>query len=171
LYYFQVYRIINGVVLVKSPTNNGNGPLDYMSSFKITGGFPVAVGSAGIAQAPSTDSTQYYVLPILNNVRAAGTMVHIETATIEDVLTFLPTKEYQSVLISSPELQNDESYVVYSGGGSSGTPVDSQYSDGTYIPGTQTASFTITSIVTGGGQGMFSGPGGAKPGGDRPPRP
>jgi hypothetical protein len=157
------FEMTDGIVLVNGPTNNGNGPLDYMSSFKITGGFLVAVGSAGMAQAPSEDSTQYSVMQILNNVQAAGTMVHIETAAGEDVLTFLPTKEYQSVLISSPELQNGGSYVVYTGGSSTGTPVDGLYTDEDYTPGTQFASFTITSIVTGGGGGMFGGPGGGRP--------
>jgi len=157
------FEMTGGVVLVNGPTNNGNGPLDYMSSFKITGGFLVAVGSASMAQAPSDDSIQYAVLQILDSVQAAGTMVHIETAAGEDVLTFLPTKEYQSILISFPELQNTESYVVYTGGSSSGTPVDGLYMDGAYTPGTQTASFTITSTITGGGGGMFGGPGGGRP--------
>ena len=157
------FEMTGGVVLVNGPTNNVNGPLDYMSSFKITGGFLVAVGSTGMAQAPSDDSTQYAVLQILDSVQAAGTMVHIETAAGEDVLTFLPTNEYQSILIYSPELQNTESYVVYTGGSSSGSPVDGLYMDRVNTPGTQTASFTITSTVTGGGGGMFGGPGGGRP--------
>ncbi len=76
-------------------------------------------------------------------------MVHIETTSGEAVLTFIPTKAYQSVLISSPELQNGESYVMYVGGSSTGTAVDGLIMDGEYTPGTQAASFTITSIVTG----------------------
>jgi hypothetical protein len=128
------FEMTDGIVLVNGPTNNGNGPLDYMSSLKISGGFLVAVGSAGMAQTPSEDSTQYSVMQILNNVQAAGTMVYIETAAGEDVLTFLPTKEYQSVLISSPELQNGESYVVYTGGSSISTPVDGLYTDGDSPP-------------------------------------
>ncbi|MFN2177071.1 MAG: carbohydrate-binding domain-containing protein [Anaerolineales bacterium] len=161
------FEMTNGVVLVNGPTNNGNGPLDYMSSFKISGGFLVAVGSAGMAQAPSDDSTQYAVLQILDNMQAAGTMIHIETAAGENVLTFLLTKEYQSILISSSVLQNGESYTLFIGGSSSGTPVDGLYTDGTYTPGTQAANFTITSIITGGGGGMFpgGGPGGRRPGG------
>jgi len=168
------FEMTDGIVLVNGPTNNGNGPLDYMSSFKVSGGFLVAVGSAGMAQAPSTDSSQYSVMQILNNMQAAGTLVHIETTSGEDVLTFLPTKEYQSVVFSSPELQNGESYVVYTGGSSNGTPVDGLYTDGNYTPGTQAASFTITSIVTGGGGGGMmpgGGPGGRGPSGDRPGRP
>lgn len=164
------FEMTGGVVLVNGPTNNGNGPLDYMSSFKISGGFLVAVGSAGMAQAPSEDSTQYSVMQILDSMQAAGMMIHIETAAGEDVLTFLPTKEYQSVLVSSSKLQNGESYVVNIGGSSTGTPVDGLYTDGDYTPGTQVASFTITSIVTGGG-GVGMMPGGSKPEGGRGNRP
>lgn len=123
-----------------------------------------------MAQAPSTDSTQYAVLQNLASMQAAGTLVHIETAAGEDVLTFLPTKEYQSVLISSPDLQNGKSYVLYTGGSSSGTSVDGLFTDGDYTPGTQAASFTITSIITGEGMGGFPG-GPSEPGGDRPSRP
>jgi hypothetical protein len=165
------FEMTDGVVLVNGPTNNGNGPLDYMNSFKITGGFLVAVGSAGMAQAPSEDSTQYAVMQILDNVQAAGTLVHIETAAGEDVLTFIPTKEYQSVLISSPELQNGESYVVYTGGSATGTPVDGLITDGSYTPGTQITSFTITSIITGSAGGMMPGGKPGSPGGNRPSRP
>jgi hypothetical protein len=77
------------------------------------------------------------------------------------------------VLISSPDLENNESYVVYTGGSSSGTPVGGLIADGSYMPGTQAASFTITSIVTGEAGGMFpgGGPGGGKPDGERSGRP
>jgi hypothetical protein len=95
-------------------------------------------------------------------------MNHIETATGEDVLTFLPTKEYQSVLISSSELQNGESYVVYTDGSSTGTSVDGLITDGDYSPGAHAASFTITSIITGESGRMMPGGG---PGGGRPSRP
>ena len=42
-----------GTVIVNGPTNDGNGPLDYPGTFNISGGFLVAVGSSGMAQAPS----------------------------------------------------------------------------------------------------------------------
>jgi hypothetical protein len=167
------FSMTGGVVLVDGPTTDFEGPLDYGTSFNISGGFLVAVGSAGMAQAPSADSTQYSVLQILNNVQAAGTIVHIETVSGEDVLTFVPTKEYQSVVFSSPELQEGESYVVYTGGSSTGTAVDGLITDGDYTAGAQVANFTIASIVTGDEGGMFpgGGPGGGKPAGGRSNRP
>jgi len=154
-----------GVVIVNGPTANFNGALDYAGAFDITGGFLVAVGSSGMAQAPSTTSTQYSVMHNFASAQAAGTMVHIETEAGEDILTFVPTKEYQSVLLSSPELENGATYTVYAGGNSTGTVTDGLYSGGTYTAGTQVTSFTISSMVTGAGSygGGFPGGGRRRP--------
>jgi hypothetical protein len=158
-------EMTGGVVIVNGPTSNNNGALDYAGAFNITGGFLVAVGSSGMAQAPSTSSTQYSVMHTFPSPQAAGTMVHIETEDGEEILTFVPTKEYQSVVLSSPELKNGSTYVVYSGGSSTGTVTDGLYSGGTYTAGTQVTSFTISSMVTGAGSGGFpGGPGGNMPG-------
>jgi hypothetical protein len=163
-----------GVVIVNGPTSNGNGALDYLGAFNISGGYLVAVGSAGMAQAPSASSTQYSVMVNLPSAAAADTIIHLETEQGEEVLTFLPTKAYQSVVFSSPELENGSTYVVYSGGSSTGALADSLYSGGTYTAGTQVTSFTISSIVTGAGQygggfpgGQGGGPG--RPGGGQRP--
>jgi hypothetical protein len=153
-----------GTVLVNGPTNDGNGPLDYLGTFNISGGFLVAVGSSGMAQAPSTTSTQYSVMYNFASAQAAGTMVHIESESGEDLLTFVPTKQYQSVLLSSPELENGSTYIVYSGGSSTGTATDGLYSGGTYTGGSQVASLTITSMVTGGGSAAGGFPGGGRGG-------
>ena len=148
-----------GTVIVNGPTNDGNGPLDYLGTFNVSGGYLVAVGSSGMAQAPSTTSIQASVMYNLVSTQAAGTMVHIETESGQEVLTFLPTKQYQSVLLSSPELENGSTYVVYSGGSSSGTVSDGLYSGGAYTGGTQVASVTLTSMVTSAGSqaGGFGG--------------
>jgi hypothetical protein len=153
-----------GTVIINGPTNDGNGPLDYLGAFDISGGYLVAVGSAGMAQAPSATSTQYSVMYSFASPQAAGTMVHIEAESGQDVLTFVPTKQYQSVLLSSPELENGSTYVIYSGGNSSGTVTDGRYADGAYAAGTQVSSFTITSMVTGAGLGMGGFGGGGRHG-------
>ena len=159
-----------GTVIVNGPTNNGNGPLDYLGTFNITGGFLVAVGSAGMAQAPSASSTQYSVMQNLTSQQAAGAIVHIATASGAEVLTFMPTKAYQSILFSSPELTNGETYTLYIGGSASGAATDGLYSGGTYTAGSQVTSFTISSIVTGATGGGFGMPGGGmRPGGGRRP--
>jgi hypothetical protein len=118
-----------------------------------------------MAQAPSASSTQYSVMHTFQSPQAAGTLVHIETEDGAEILTFEPAKEYQSVVVSSPELENGATHTVYAGGHSTGTVTDGLYSGGTYTGGTQVASLTISSIVTGGGfgGGGFGGGRGGRP--------
>jgi hypothetical protein len=156
----------DGIVIVNGPTNNGNGALDVGGNLVVNGGFLVAVGSAGMAQSPSTASTQYSALINMQGTLQAGSIVHIESEDGEDILTFAPTKAYQTAVISSPEMENGVTYVVYAGGQATGTVTDGLYTDSTYSAGTQVSSFTIASIVTGESTGM-GGPGGM-PGGGRP---
>ncbi|MBI5029548.1 MAG: carbohydrate-binding domain-containing protein [Chloroflexi bacterium] len=141
-------EMTNGVVIVNGPTANSNGALDYDAGFKLTGGFVVAVGSSGMAQAPDNTSTQYSLLANLSATQRAGTMVHIQSADGKDILTFVPTKDYQSIAFTSPLLTKGSTYDIYLGGSSTGTVKDGLYQNGTYTSGIKNSSFTISSIVT-----------------------
>jgi hypothetical protein len=159
-----------GIVIVNGPTNDGNGALDYTGTFTLTGGLLVAAGSSGMAQAPSSDSTQYSMLYAFDAQLAAGTIVHIQTNSGEEVLTFLPAKTFQSIVLSSPDLANGAGYLVFTGGSSSGTVTDGLYSGGSYTPGTQVVSLTLSGITTTAGSlgagfpgGQGRGPGGGGP--------
>lgn len=141
-------EMTDGVVIVNGPTENMNGALDYDVSFTITGGLFVAAGSAGMAQAPDESSTQHSVLLNFSSTLRAGTLVHIQTGDGDAVLTFSPSKEYQSITFSSAELTDGSTYEVYYGGSSTGAVVDGLYQDGAYTAGTQYTSFTASQIVT-----------------------
>ena len=153
-----------GVVIVSGPTDSRNGSIDVNGTLVINGGFLAATGSSGMAQNASADSTQYTVLETLSSVQAAGTLIHIESEAGDEILTLAPAKEYQTIVISSPELENGTTYNVTIGGSATGTETDGLYPDGTYTPGTQVSSFTITSIITGESAQM----GGGNRGGGRP---
>jgi hypothetical protein len=157
-------EMTDGVLVVSGPTEQMNGALDYDAGFKMTGGFIVAAGSSGMAMTPGAYSEQNSLLIYLTATQPAGTLFHIQNSAGEDILTFAPTKEYQSVVFSSPKLVNGETYTIYLGGSSTGSATDGLYQDGTYTPGTQSESFTISSVVTQVGSGG-RGPGG---GGQRP---
>ncbi|MEN6409417.1 MAG: dockerin type 1, partial [Anaerolineaceae bacterium] len=98
----------------------------------------------------------------LDSVQQAGSLVHIQNSAGEDVLTLSPTKAYQSIVFSSPELTNGTTYDVFTGGSSTGTEADGLYQDGSYTPGTQMTSLTISGMVTTTGNGGFGGGGGGK---------
>lgn len=152
----------DGTVIVNGPTMSMNGALDYDGSFQITGGTLVAVGSSGMMQAPDMNSTQYSLGIGFTNTLSAGTLIHIESSTGETILTFAPTKSYQSLIFSSPELIGGGTYTIYQGGNAVGTIIDGLYVDETYSNGTVYTSLMLSSITTqegGGGNGRGGGRG------------
>ena len=140
--------MIDGVVVVNGPIQQMNSALDYDAFFNITGGILVAAGSSGMAQAPGAASTQNSLLLNFNGTLQAGTLVHIRTGEGQEVLTFAPSKQYQSIVFSSPALVSGSTYDVYYGGSSTGTAQDGLYQGGEYSPGTKYGSFTVSSVVT-----------------------
>jgi hypothetical protein len=143
-----------GVVLVNGPTERMNGALDYDGGFNITGGLLVAAGSNGMATAPGTASSQNSVLINYDTVQAAGTLVHIQNSEGQELLTFAPAKDYQSIVLSAPELVAGETYTVYAGGSATGIVTSGWYQDAAYTPGTEYTSFTVADVVTTVGTGM-----------------
>lgn len=140
-------NMTGGTVLVNGPTNDGNGALDYNSSFKLTGGILVAAGSSGMAQAPSDTSTENSVKINLVN-QSAGSIIHIESSDGKEIITFAPSKDYSSVVVSSAKLKTGQTYKVYVGGSSASKPVDGVYTAGTYTKGQEVGSFTVSGAVT-----------------------
>lgn len=162
-------EMTGGVVLVDGPTNNGNGPLDYMGTFNISGGTLVAVGSLGMAQAPTSSSTQPSIFLGLNQTLQASTLIHLQNSSGQSLLTYTPAKEYQSVLISSPDLVIGETYSIFIGGSSSGEVENGLYITGEYQPGTEITQLTVASSVTTSGTNSGPGGGGFPPGDRRRP--
>jgi hypothetical protein len=137
-----------GTILVDGPTSNGNGPLDYDGSFSISGGYLAAVGSSGMAQAPGSSSSQNSLLLAFTSAENAGTLVHIEDGEGNNVITFSPKKQFQSLSFSSNELEMGQTYNIYLGGTSTGEIADGLITGGFYSGGTLYKTFTITSVVT-----------------------
>lgn len=174
-----------GTVLVSGPTNDGNGAMDYDGVFEISGGLLIAAGSSGMAQAPSETSAQYSIIMNYPSMQQAGTLVTLKDSKGNTVVTFKPEKEYQSVVVCSPDLKKGSSYTIYSGGTSTGSVADGLYTGGTYQGGTKVVDFTISNSVTWldetgvteakslehGGGNRPGGTGGPGDGGNKPSKP
>lgn len=136
--------VTGGTTYVSGPADNGNAGLDYNGSAQITGGIFVVTGSSGMAQGFSDSSTQCSLLYNLASAASAGTETTLTDADGNVIISVTPEKQYQSVLISTPELQKDATYTLTSG--------------------EQTAEITLSGVVTsngqqsdfGGGQGMMN---------------
>ena len=109
-------EISGGVVLVDGPISGGEGALDYGLEAKITGGILVAAGSSGMAQGLSSDSEVPSVMLYFNEVQEAQTRVTILDEDNNVIISFVPQKEYQSIVLSSEKLEEGNTYTLMSGG-------------------------------------------------------
>jgi hypothetical protein len=133
--------ISGGTTYVDGPTNNGNGAMDYGDGgceFVISGGTLIAVGSSGMA-VNATSASQPSVLMNLSGSYTG--------ALNFGSISYTPSKAYNSVLISSPELSVGSSYTLN-------------------INGSDVQSVTISNNVTSTGtSGMMPGTGAGQQGG------
>lgn len=105
--------ISGGTILVSGPSNSGNGGLDYNGTAEITGGVVVVTSSIGMAQGFSSTSTQY---SILHNLESSNqSQVKLLNSEGNVLVTFTPNKEYQSIVISTPDLAKDGIYNINAG--------------------------------------------------------
>ena len=131
--------VSGGETYVDGPTGNGDGALDYDGTATITGGILVAVGSSGMAQNFGTASTQGSIL--LNFSTGSKSAVTLTDAQGNVLVSYTPSKTYNSVVISCPGLVQGGTYTVSACG--------------------QSSSVTLSSLIYGSGMGG----GGGQPGG------
>lgn len=146
-----------GEVFVEGSANTGNSALDYDGTAIASGGVLVATGSAGMAQGFQDTSTQGSILYQFTSKVTAGTEVTLTDSSGNPLASFTPKREYQSVVITAPELKQGETY--------------------TLTAGSQTAEITLESMVYSngssfGGKGQGGGGRGGQPpaDGSRPER-
>lgn len=121
--------ITGGNVIVSGPTSNADGALDAETGIIVQGGNLIAYSSLGMVETPSQNSTQYVVSYGQNTQISSGSVVTIKNSSDEEVITFTTTKVSGSIILSSPNLQNGQSYSIY-------------------INSNQVSTFTISNIIT-----------------------
>jgi hypothetical protein len=108
--------ISGGVTVVHGPTSSGDNSLDSDGTFFIDGGTLIAAGpSGGMAQNPSATSTQYSLSFTFGSRKSAGTQVVLKDSGGKTIADYTAAKQFQSLIISSPDLVNGGSYSVYVG--------------------------------------------------------
>ncbi|MEE6272480.1 carbohydrate-binding domain-containing protein [Georgenia sp. MJ206] len=150
-----------GTVVVSGPTESMNGALDVDGELTTSGGVLLAVGSPGMAMAPSSDSPQASVLATFDT-QAAGTVVQVVSAEGDVVAAFESGKSFGSLVLSSPEVVVGETYDVVVGGATAGTATAELHDDGDLTGASVVASVVAGDYAAG---GMFGGGPGGRPGG------
>ncbi len=138
----------NGAVILNGSINNHKNTPDNNNLFEISGGLLIAAGSTAMDYNPSLNSTQCTVVYNFPRIQQAKQLIHLEYSAGDSLITFAPDKNYQTVVISLPDLRQNETYSIYGGGSASGTMADGLYTDGTYRDGTKLLNFKQSNMVT-----------------------
>ena len=166
--------ISGGVILVSGPASDGNSALDCDGTATVTGGTAIFCGSAGMAETFSDSSSQPSLMYMLDSAAAAGKSVALVNSEGKVIASFVPSKQYINIVISSPHLTVGSSYTLSVGGTVSGCDKNG-YTDNGSISGAQSANeVKISSVSTtygksGGMGGNMGGMGGPQAGGNQAP--
>lgn len=136
-------EINGGTVIAMSALTDANGGLDADGDVTITGGTVIATGAR--LSLPSKNSEQKSIFVNFGSTQAANTLVSIQNDS-NDLLTFAPAKEYQSLLFSSDIIEENISYDVYIGGSAEGEGVDGLYINAVVTPDSLIDTVTTDSI-------------------------
>lgn len=105
--------VSGGEIFVTGFSDNGNGALDYDGDAQITGGTIVAVGMSGMAQNFGSSSTQGSILS--NTATNTSGEVVLKDSNGNVLVSFTPTREYNSVVVSTPDVKKGSTYTLTTG--------------------------------------------------------
>lgn len=107
--------VTGGTVYVSGSNNGGNGSLDYNGEGTITGGTVITAGASGMNQNFGSSSTQGSIL--LNNIdsQKSGTKIEVKDSTGKVIASYTPEKDYNSILVSSPQIKKGAKYTITAG--------------------------------------------------------
>ena len=134
------FEMTGGILTVMGPTSGANGSLDVNGSAVISGGTVVMAGASGMA-TNFTDATQGTALLTVGN-QSEGSEITVTDSSGKVILSVTSDCSYQTVLISSPDMEKDGTYTV--------------------TAGSYTETITLSGYIYGSGSGF----GGGMPGGD-----
>jgi hypothetical protein len=138
-----------GTAVVHGPRSQPEVGLDYNGTFTMKGGFLVISGIySQMTQGISTSSSQYGLKITSSSSLSTSTLIHIQDASGNDLVTFQPLRAYTSIIFSSPALLSGTNYSIYTGGTSTGTVSNGLYSSGIYSGGTLKKTISLSSAVT-----------------------
>jgi hypothetical protein len=164
-------NVTGGKIFCEGPTNGGNSSMDHNGALKITGGMLLTLGSAGMANevlSNATTSTQGAFAVTCNG--SAGTTIAIKNSNGTVLCVFKTTKQFGHLAFTSSGVATGNTYQILTGVTGNGENICGYYPSNSYTGGSQIASVTQSSIITGGSTG--GGPGGVPggPGGGFRPR-
>lgn len=143
-----------GTLLVNGPVSGGNGALDYNGTFVQSGGTLMAAGTSDMASNISDSSSQTAVDIYFNSNQSAGTLVTLTDSSGKLVAGFVPAKDFANLVISTPDLTQNEALTLAVGGTASQVADNGLVTTDSTVEGASTlGTLTLTSVVSNVDQG------------------
>lgn len=135
--------INGGTVYVDGPSGGGDSALDYGTEnggiLTINGGNVIAIGMSDMLEAVDASSTQNSIMYVFSQTVTKGTEVTVSDSNGNTVFTYTPVKDADSVILSSADLTEGETYTFTYGEQSESITADSvnttNYTRSTMGPG------------------------------------
>lgn len=138
-----------GTLLVNGPVSGGNGALDYNGTFVQSGGTLMAAGTSEMASNISDSSSQTAVDIYFNSNQSAGTLVTLTDSSGKLVAGFVPAKDFANLVISTPDLTQNEALTLAVGGTASQVADNGLVATDSTVEGASTlGTLTLTSVVS-----------------------
>ncbi|MDO4804993.1 MAG: carbohydrate-binding domain-containing protein [Lachnospiraceae bacterium] len=118
-----------GTVIVEGPTDSGNGSFDYGNSYMMSGGTMTAIGSQGMLQTISEDSSCCALTVLFSDNVAAGTKISLKNSSKKEIATITTTKVAGMFQFAGSGLSEGGTYALY-------------------LDGEKTCEITLTGTVT-----------------------
>lgn len=156
-----------GMVVVYGSENSGNGGLDYATSFELVSGTLLVLDVSGMNMIPSICNIPGFDAN-LGSYLTAGDVICVSS---DGYSYYIPVvKSCNHITLVAPDMAEGDVVSVITGGSYDGSLSEAIAVSGSYEGGSEVASFTLTSGISGngmngmGGFGGQGGPGGGKGG-------
>ena len=107
--------VTGGTTIVYGPTSDGDSALDYDGSAIATGGTLAAIGSAGMTESFSEDSTLPVITYYCTETQSAATTITLTDSDGSALFTIAPEKAYASIVFTCSEMKLDATYTLTAG--------------------------------------------------------
>lgn len=104
--------ITGGNVTVSGSASGRDGALDYNGEFIMSGGVLAAAGRSDMAQSIGEESSQYGVAMTFSDEQKEGVDISLRNQNGDGIISFITEKEMNHVVFSSPDLQENETYII-----------------------------------------------------------
>ena len=109
-----IIEMTGGNVTVCGPTQGDTSILDYDASCTISGGTFIGTGASGMTRGVSSGQG---TVSVSTGTQSAGTQVTLTDSSGNVIASFTPALDFNSILLSAPQIQTGASYTLRIGNG------------------------------------------------------